>query len=117
MTSKTVPTVTTPATDASCAVNLVKLFTIDGPVWVDTRQLSGRRTLLTMYTARGNKCKDTGRTKDVREKAAYGVHRDNLYATMELARAAYDALFGAPSPTVPMALTRVEGQSSDHIAS
>lgn len=72
--------------------NLVKLFTAHGPMYIDTAQLAGRRLHLTIYTSMGNKVKDVGTTKDIRENAMYGVHRDNLYATQELADAATEAI-------------------------
>lgn len=83
-------------------MNLIMLFTDNGPVYVDTTQLANRsRTILTMYTARGNRLKDVGSTKAIRDAAAYGVHRENLYATQDLADAAsakiFAELFGAPA--------------------
>lgn len=75
-------------------MNLVKLFTRHGPMYIDTRQLAqqGRR-ILTIYTARGNKLSAVGRTAEIRERASYGVHRDNLFASQELADAASDRIF------------------------
>lgn len=71
--------------------NLVKLFTVHGPMYIDTKQLSGTKTLLTIYTSQGKRLKDVGRTQEIRERAMYGVHRDNLYASHELAEAASEA--------------------------
>lgn len=68
--------------------NLVKLFTDQGAMFIDAAQLLGKRTHLTIYTSRGNKLKDAGATKEIRENASYGVHRDNLFASQELCDAA-----------------------------
>ena len=73
--------------------NLVKLFTSHQSVFVDTAQLASGRTHLTIYTSHGNCLKDVGATQEIRENARYGVHRDNLYASKELADAATDAIF------------------------
>lgn len=73
--------------------NLVKLFTAHGAMHVDTADLLSGRIRLTIYTARGNRLKDVGTTQKIREQASYGVHRDNLYASQELADAATDAIF------------------------
>jgi predicted DNA binding protein len=71
--------------------NLVRLFTSHGCIYIDTIQLSSGRKLLTIYTSRGNRLNDVGATQEIRERASYGVHRDNLYASQELADAASDA--------------------------
>lgn len=73
--------------------NLVQLFTVNGPMWIDARQLAGSKTHLTIYTARGNKLKEVGRTKHIRENAELGVHRENLFASRELAEAAFEQFF------------------------
>jgi hypothetical protein len=71
--------------------NLVKLFTVDGAMFIDTHQLARpHRTLLTIYTASGKRLSDVGRTKNIRENASFGVHRDNLFASPELALADYE---------------------------
>ncbi len=75
--------------------NLVRLYTAHGAVYIDTNQLKSGRSHLTIFTSRGNRLKDVGATKDVREFAMYGVHRDNLYASQELADAASDAIWRA----------------------
>lgn len=65
-------------------MNLLKLFTAHGEVYVDAAQLADtERALLTLYTVKGNRLADVGRTKAIREKAEFGVHRDNLFATRE----------------------------------
>lgn len=73
--------------------NLVKLFTAHGAMYIDTKQLASERKLLTIYTSRGNRLRDVGATKDIRERASYGVNRENLYASQELADAASDAIW------------------------
>lgn len=72
--------------------NLVKLYTTHGEMWIDTRQLASGRTLLTIYSSRGKRLKDVGRTEEIRMRAQYGVHRENLYATQELADADKDRI-------------------------
>lgn len=62
--------------------NLVKLYSHNGPMLIDTRQLAGSRTLLTIYTLRGNRLIDTERGQRM---PCTSVHRDNLYASKELA--------------------------------
>ena len=73
--------------------NLVELYTVDGPMHIDTAQLARRRTHLTIYDGHGRRVKDAGRTRAIREAAEYGVHFDNLYATQALANATADALY------------------------
>lgn len=73
-------------------LNLVKLFThYDESVHVDTTQLSRRKTHLTIYTARGNRLSDVGKTKEIRESASWGIHFKSLFASKELADADSDA--------------------------
>lgn len=74
-------------------INIIKLFTVDGPIYIDSNQLNGPRKLLTIYTARGNKLSRVARTEKERESASYGVHRDNLFATQELAKADSDRIW------------------------
>lgn len=82
-------------------MNLITLFTSHGPVHVDTAQLARLgRTRLTMYTATGKKLSEVGRTKEIRERSQYGVHRDNLYASQALADAATDRLLAELFPPV-----------------
>lgn len=68
-------------------MNPVKLYTCHGLMWIDTEQLNGARTNLTIYTARGNKLCDVAKTQTLRDQAAFGVHRENLFASQELADA------------------------------
>jgi len=68
-------------------MNLVRLYTVNAPMYVDTRQLSSWCTRLTIYTKTGLKVSETARTKQARENASCGVHRDNLFASPELAEA------------------------------
>ncbi len=65
-------------------MKLTKMFTWRGPIWVDADQLTeSRRKCLTIYTARGNRKCDTARTEREREQAAYGVHRNNVFPTLD----------------------------------
>lgn len=67
--------------------NLVKLFTVNGPMYIDTHQVAQQsRNILRIYTSRGNRLMDVGRTARIREIAGFGVHRNNLFATQELAK-------------------------------
>ena len=68
-------------------MNLIRLYTLNALMYVDTRQLSSWRTRLTIYTKTGLKVSETARTKQARENASFGVHRDNLFASPELAEA------------------------------
>jgi hypothetical protein len=73
---------------------LLKLFSQHGAVYVDAAQLAkASKTHLTIYTAKGQKLSDTGRSKEIREQAGFGVHRENLFATQELADAAGDKIY------------------------
>ena len=65
----------------SKSINIIKLFTIDGPIHIDSNQLNSNRRLLTIYTAEGDKMSYVAPTEKERENASYGVHRDNLFAT------------------------------------
>jgi len=65
--------------------NPVKLYTINVPLLVDTNQLNSERTILRIYDSKGRKLSDTGRTAAIREAASFGVHRDNLFASRQLA--------------------------------
>lgn len=70
--------------------NLVKLFTIRGPLMVDTRQLNDETySILTIYTLDGMRKIDVARDDRERMLASYGVHRENLYGSIELAQAAH----------------------------
>ena len=72
---------------------LVKLYTRHCAVWIDTEQFAYRERVLTIYTARGNRLADTARTKKQRERASYGVHIDNVFASPELAKANADRIY------------------------
>lgn len=74
-------------------LNLVRLFTAHGAVYIDTNQLARGRRLLTGYTAHGNRLADVGSTQELKEYASWGIHVDNLYASQELADAASDAIW------------------------
>lgn len=77
----------------SKSINIIKLFTIDGPIHIDSNQLNSNRRLLTIYTAEGDKMSYVAPTEKERENASYGVHRDNLFATQELAKADSDRIW------------------------
>lgn len=75
-------------------MNLTKMFTWRGPIWVDADQLTeSHRKCLTIYTAKGNRKCDTARTEREREQAAYGVHRNNVFPTLQAAIANREAIF------------------------
>ena len=63
-------------------MNLVKQYTCNGPMWVDADQLAYRTHRLTIYTSRGNRKSDVAKTKEERERAEFGVHPANLFATL-----------------------------------
>jgi hypothetical protein len=69
------------------AVNLVKLYTVHGSVYVDTLQLSRAKSCVRMYTYSGRMVSEVGRTVKIREAAAFGVHVSNLFASLERANA------------------------------
>jgi hypothetical protein len=73
-------------------MNLVRLFTHKGVIYVDSDELARGRTILRIYTARGNKLSETARTERERETAGFGVHRENLYASPKLAKADYERI-------------------------
>lgn len=73
--------------------NLVKLYIPHGTVYVDTLQLSRKKTHLTMYNSRGEKLSEVGRTRDIREWSSYGVHIENLFASRKHADAASDKVW------------------------
>jgi len=68
--------------------NLVKLYTVHGAMLIDTAQLNRpSRIRLTIYNMRGIRKVDAARSENEKLKFAYGVHRDNLFASRELAEA------------------------------
>lgn len=73
-------------------MRLVKLYTIHGAMWIDADQLTGPRTILTIYTRKGNRLSQVAKTALERERASFGVHRDNLFASMEHANAHFDRI-------------------------
>ncbi len=73
-------------------MNLVKLYTFHGPMHIDSAQIAQGRTILTIYTPRGNRLADTARSQHDKEKARNGVHVDNLFASLELAEANYQRI-------------------------
>jgi hypothetical protein len=62
-------------------------------MYVDTQQLAAGRKLLVIYTSRGNRLSAVGKTKAIRVKAGWGVHVANLFASHDLALAAYAHFF------------------------
>jgi hypothetical protein len=78
--------------EAMMEINLVKLYTVDGEIYVDTRELANpNRAYVTAYTADGEKVKETNKTDDLPESA---VHQRNLFGSMELAIADFKRTFG-----------------------
>lgn len=74
-------------------MNLVKLYTIHGPLWVDTGQFNQSwRRCLTIYTSHGNRAEFTAKTEADRQRVMWGVHRDNLFASRQLAEAQYQRI-------------------------
>lgn len=79
---------------AGRAPNIVELFWVEGPVYVDTAELARLgKTRLTMYTATGKRLSEAGRTRTIRERAENGIHRDNLYASLALAVADSEKMY------------------------
>lgn len=75
-------------------MKLTKMFTCHGPIYVDADQLAQTgRTCLTIYTARGNRAVDVLGTKAKREAVSFGVHRNNLFDTLEAAIANREAIY------------------------
>ena len=60
--------------------NLVELYTFDGPVYVDTRELDSGITNLKAYTCEGIWCSDAR------------VHREKLFASQDLAEQNYNRI-------------------------
>ena len=73
--------------------NLVKLYTPHGNVFVDTLQLTRKKTHLTMYNSRGEKLSEVGKTREIREWSGFGVHIENLFASRKHADAASDKVW------------------------
>lgn len=75
-------------------MKLTKMFTCHGPIYIDADQLEQKwRKCLTIYTARGNRAADVLGTKAKREAASFGVHRNNLFDTLEAAIANREAIY------------------------
>ena len=72
----------------------IRLFTVYGdPVIVARRDWEGSRRLLPIYARNGYRKSITARTAKERQRAANGVHRANLFTTLNAAIAAYEAPF------------------------
>lgn len=70
--------------------NLIKLYTIHGPKLIDSNQLASGRTQLSIYTRTGKRLIDTRRGESMHKNGeGTTVHKDNLFASMELAEANY----------------------------
>jgi len=73
--------------------NLVKLFTIHGPLLVDSDQLASGRTQLSIYTKTGKRLIDTKRGEAMHKNGqGTTVHKDNLFASMILAEENYQRI-------------------------
>lgn len=73
--------------------NLVKLFTIHGPLLVDSNQLASGRTQLSIYTKTGKRLIDTKRGEAMHKNGqGTTVHKDNLFASMILAEENYQRI-------------------------
>lgn len=70
-------------------MNLIRLYTWHGPIWVGSVDLSNQsRTFMPIYTSRGNRlCDVLERARKLKSRST-AVHRNNLYATQALAVAA-----------------------------
>ena len=68
-------------------MNLQKLYTVNGPIFINADDLKKPRQCIPIYTARGNKLSEVARTKAEKERAWFGVHTENLFASRELAEA------------------------------
>lgn len=78
----------------------IRLFTVYGdPVIVARRDWEGSRRLLPIYDRNGYRKSITARTNKERQRAANGVHRANLFTTLNEAIAAYEAPFDTFKPT------------------
>ena len=72
----------------------IRLFTVYGdPVIVARRDWEGSRRLLPVYDRNGYRKSITARTAKERQRAANGVHRANLFTTLNAAITAYEEQF------------------------
>jgi predicted nucleic acid-binding OB-fold protein len=63
-------------------------------MWVDAEQLAATdRRCLTIYTSRGNRKCDVAKTVAERRRCEFGVHRNNLFATLQKAVENREAVF------------------------
>lgn len=73
--------------------NLIQLYTIHGPVLVDTGQLNSGRTQLSIYTKTGKRLIDTKRGEAMHKNGqGTTVHKDNLFACVGLAEENYQRI-------------------------
>ena len=88
----------------------IRLFTVYGdPVIVARRDWEVSRRLLPIYDRNGYRKSITARTNKERQRAANGVHRANLFTTLNEAIAAYEAPFDTFKRT-PAEGTAAEGR-------
>ncbi len=71
-------------------VNLVKCYTINGAVYIDTEQLNGSITNLTIYTCHGTLFSDAEKSEGARTRGKSWVHRDTIFASQDLAEQNYN---------------------------
>ena len=70
-------------------MNLQKIYTCHGAMWIDADQIArcnaGDQRRLTIYTARGNRASVTAKTQAERDRFSAGCHYANIFASQELA--------------------------------
>ena len=89
----------------------IRLFTVYGdPVIVARRDWEGSRRLLPIYDRNGYRKSITARTVKERQRAVNGVHRANLFTTLNAAITAYEEQFDTFKSTQAQE-TAAEGRS------
>lgn len=73
-------------------MNLQKLYTRHGPIYINADDLQ-KQGCITIYTARGNKLFEVAKTNAEKQRAAFGVHVANLFASPELAKADSERIY------------------------
>lgn len=75
-------------------MNLIALHTIHGQVIVSSKDLANtNRKLLSIYTRTGRRLCDTPKGETMmRSGRGTSVHRDNLYASRQMAEDAYESI-------------------------
>jgi hypothetical protein len=74
-------------------MNVIKLFTRHGSIYVNSEELARQRKYLTIYDKHGEQLSYSGKTSAIREKASFGVHFNNLFATSKLAKEDSERVF------------------------